>query len=280
MKSLFYVRKSLQIKALDYCKTLLFKTKYAEEWEPVKKYYKESNILEDDFLRIPDTFTLVKCNECNLVFVNPRLNDEIVNRFYEEYLSGKYADYIHMYDSNFREILFKDNLKLISEKLSMRSGMILDIGCATGRLLKVAKEFGWITYGIEVSETAALEAMQYGDIFIGDVLNGLCNYKNGKFDAITMIDSLEHVKSPMQTIKLTYDKLKSGGIIYIEVPNVESGLDEMTRHFHLFSFATLKQMLVKAGFHNIEEVFGLNNKYNPIDNEQHGRFIRVIAHKL
>jgi hypothetical protein len=60
---------------------------------------------------------------------------------------------------------------------------------------------------------------------------------------------------------------------------VESGLDEMTRHFHLFSAATLGAMLQKAGFRSAEEIEISAARYNPGDPETKGRFLRMLARK-
>jgi 2-polyprenyl-3-methyl-5-hydroxy-6-metoxy-1,4-benzoquinol methylase len=266
--------------ACDLCgggRTKIFKRKRAMEWEPVKAYYRDRQMLRDNFLKIPDEFTLVSCKGCGLVFVNPRLKDEVVNRFYEEYLAGKFAGYVQQYDSSFREGVLHEYIRIISEKCGLSGGVLLDVGCATGRLLKAAKASGWETYGIEVSDSAASEAKAFGTISIGDVNDCLSKLPDHRFDVVTIVDTLEHLKSPSNTLRLIFRKLKPGGTLFVEVPNVEAGLDEMTRHFHLFSTATLAKMLQRTGFRNVEELQISTAKYNPNDPEQGGRFIRMIA---
>ncbi|MCY9514122.1 class I SAM-dependent methyltransferase [Paenibacillus apiarius] len=257
----------------------VFKVKPSEEWAPVKNYYRDKGLLNDDFLKIPDTFTLVKCANCGLVYTSPRLKDSIVNRFYNEYLGGKYKEYIHEYDSEFREQVFKEYMEIIESNSGFDTGNILDIGCAKGSLLKVAKERGWKTYGIEVSALAGGDAEQHGVILIGDVLEQLERFEKENFDVVSMIDTLEHLKSPRATLQKIYSVMKNGGLVYIEVPNVEAGLDEMSRHFYLFSFETMEKMLSSIGFNKVEQIESKINQYNPIDVGDDRRFLRVVARK-
>ena len=84
----------------------------------------------------------MRCNSCGLMFVSPRIKDDIVNLWYEEYLSGKYKDYIIEYKVEDREKIFVENLKFIEQYITdpSKKGNLLDIGCASGGFLNIAKK--------------------------------------------------------------------------------------------------------------------------------------------
>lgn len=253
----------------------------AKEWEPVKKYYREVRE-PNPFLKLPEKFELLTCGNCGLVFVDPRITDRVVNKFYDEYLSGKYEGYIQKYDASFREKIFiqyYDTIKHLlpndNENGKMKS---LDIGCATGEFMGITNRAGFTSFGIEVSRIVGERARKYGDVCIGDVVSCLKKLSENTFDFVSLIDSLEHFRSPRQVMSLLHKKMKKNGIVLIETPNYLSGFDEMSRHFYLFTGDTMRKLLRVTGF----AVLSLEEsrvQYNPNDIERIGRFIKVVACK-
>ena len=77
--------------------------------------------------------------------------------------------------------------------------------------------------------------------------------KSNKFDLITMNKVIEHVPKPTTFVKNYLKYLKSNGIIYIEVPNVDAKHDPINferqeffiEHHHVFSKLSLLSMLFK-----------------------------------
>jgi SAM-dependent methyltransferase len=252
----------------------------ANEWDSVKKFYQSSKQM-NPFQYLPNKFELLKCLNCGLMYVNPRIKDWVVNRFYDEYLSGKYEGYIRNYDSSFRETLFKEYFHLIKGFLEKNEEerTFLDIGCANGEFVKIFKENGYRSYGIEVAPLVAEKAKNFGEVFIGDVEFELKKLHPDSFNVIALVDSIEHFSSPRRTMELVYDKLKSSGVVFIETPNYSAGLDIMSRHFYLFSIATMEKMLNAIGFCILYNNYS-SSIYNPTDQMKEERFIHVIAKKL
>lgn len=273
-----------EVEKCDLCGSSHFKSIKevpAQEWDPVKNYYND-NPEPNPFNDLPNKFELKSCNNCGLVFINPRITDEVVNRFYDEYLSGKYKGYIHNYDTEFREEVFKGYFNFLNdycEYSTKYSSKFLDIGCATGAFLKVANQVGFESYGIEVSPLVGGKAKEFGEVLIGDVVDSLKKLPDSFFDLVTSIDSIEHFKSPMSFIKALSPKIKTGGILFIETPNSEAGFDEMSRHFFLFSKETMSKLLTCNGF-EILYLDTVGNGYNPHDGELQNRFLKVVARKL
>lgn len=268
------------VKQCDICgchNSIPYKVKPAVEWDAVKKFYSDRGVLNYPFCRIPEKFSLVKCSNCGLIYTNPRLKNEIVNKFYDEYLEGKYKGYINEYDPQFREAVFEQYMETITS-FHPDKGKLLDVGCSMGSLLKVASAKGWDVCGIEVSNFAGNVARQYGKVYIDDVLERLENMEN-TFDVIMLVDSLEHFSSPRKVLELVHSKLKKDGIIFIEIPNGDTSHDEMSRHFYLFTRQTIQQALTMVGYRCISFLEVNSRKYNEGDEEIQDRFINVIAYK-
>ncbi len=94
--------------------------------------------------------------------------------------------------------------------MGLTKGKILEIGCATGDFLDVAAFLGYDCYGIEISEWAASIAKEKGHNVINIDISSLninLNF-NEDFDAIFMLDVLEHLAYPNRVIKLLSSYLK------------------------------------------------------------------------
>jgi SAM-dependent methyltransferase len=136
-------------------------------------------------------------------------------------------------------------------------GTILDVGCGSGISLDWAREFGWATHGVEISEGAVESARERGHAVVLGQLEE-AKYPDGTFDVVRAWHSLEHLPHPAQSLREMHRILKPGGRLWVEVPNVGSFLGatfrgrwfhlDPPRHLQNFSPATLRRMLAEAGF--------------------------------
>jgi 2-polyprenyl-3-methyl-5-hydroxy-6-metoxy-1,4-benzoquinol methylase len=254
----------------------------AAEWDGIFAYYRD-HPAPNPFEGLPLYFSLQRCRECRLVCVTPRLKAAIVNRFYDEYLSGKFTGYLNDYIPAFRESIFHCYWKLIEKYLPAEATgpnrRHLDIGCATGEFLKLTAGKGYEGQGIEVSPEAASNAARYGRVIVGDVLAGLNQIEAATLNLATLVDSLEHCESPRSVLASLRVKLKPDALVFIETPNYDAGQDEMSRHFYLFTTATMKRLLRSTGFLPLmlEET---GSPYNPGEQPAANRFITAIARPL
>jgi SAM-dependent methyltransferase len=255
-----------------------WKDKPTNEWAAVRTFCRETGDLDSAYLRIPERFTLVTCDGCGVALVNPRLADEVVNAFYEDYLSGRFIGRLQAYDEVFRYDALAPYVELLTAETAGRAGSILDVGCATGALLRHFQEAGWRTAGIDVSAYAAERARRFGDARCGDVMRELERQPAGAHDVVTLIDTLEHLAWPARVLQGVHRTLAPGGLALIEVPDVRAGFDEMTRHFYLFSDVTLSALLTTMGFIDVRTIT-LGHRYNPGDPSRPGRFLQMMARK-
>lgn len=211
-------------------------------------------------------FDIVKCSKCGLVYTNPRLGEkEAVEVYKKDYYNnpgflkkGTYFGYKN-YLNEKKEITetFKKRLKVIESYKS--KGRILDIGCALGFFLELAKSHGWETYGTEVSDSAYMHVKKNKGIkaFHGDLKKA--RFKNKFFDVVTMFDVIEHLTNPKGYLKEAKRILKKGGLLVINTPNSGSlaakvlgknwlEYKRVREHNYFFSHKTLEKMLKQEGF--------------------------------
>ncbi|MBT4349494.1 class I SAM-dependent methyltransferase [bacterium] len=175
------------------------------------------------FYHKKDNYDLHRCLQCRLVFVwpVPRNLQEI---YQETYYKGNetdnsvfgYSDYDQ--DKEPMKDIFIAYLKKLEK--SVRNKKILDIGCANGYFLDLARELGWQTYGVEISQYAAAEAQKRGhQVFLGDLAQ--LDIKE-RFDCITMWDVLEHITEPISYMQRVNQLLQKDGLVAINTIDKDS----------------------------------------------------------
>jgi len=216
-----------------------------------------------------EPFSIVCCQRCGLLFLNPRPTKEEMGRYYPY---NEYKDEFALALDDEPSLLRRLNRLYHTEKMCRsvervkREGRLLDVGCATGNFLdRMRRRGNWQVRGVEINEEAARYARErFGlNIFAGELCEA--NYPASWFDVVTLWDVLEHLHDPLDTLKEINQVLKDDGILILSVPNSDSfdakmfrgcwiGLDP-PRHLYTFSIETLKWLLAKAGLEAIETRF-------------------------
>lgn len=200
--------------------------------------------------------SFVKCRNCGLVYMSPRMTKEESKAFYREHrdLSGSPLT-PDQFDKKFvaREV---ERVKLV-ERFCPRCGKSLDIGCATGNSLRLLKSHGWQVIGIEPN----LEYSRYAEKQGLDILVGMLEeteFADESFDVIILFHTLEHLSNPLDSLRKIKRWLVSGGLCFIEVPNLNVSRLNMGKafykahfqenHNYIFSRHALQGILEKASF--------------------------------
>lgn len=104
------------------------------------------------------------------------------------------------------------------------NSVILEFGCATGRMTRYMKEsLGCRVYIVEYDKHAFQKAAEFAeDGICDDIQNYRWMERFGEiaFDAIIFADVLEHLQDPEEVLKKATDLLKDDGCIFVSVPNV------------------------------------------------------------
>jgi SAM-dependent methyltransferase len=211
-------------------------------------------------------FTVVKCLGCGLVYVNPRLGDDAIAALYdEEYFHGRGFDRSIGWDSRALDEARRDNDNFVSTLGEALNGLpqrsVLDVGCGFGGFVRALRAERADAYGLDDSEIAIRECQKNGTPLAGRSLDEVAE-EGRRFDAITMIEVIEHVTSPKAFLKSAIRLLKPGGILYVSTGNwnlVRSGrLDPGTPyvmpegHLYYFTPVTLRRYFELVGLEPID----------------------------
>lgn len=196
---------------------------------------------------------VVQCTHCELIYVNPRLAEEIVYKGYE---GGEDLDYISQ--AGARMATFEHSMDLIRYfRRNQVPGRILDIGAAGGFFLHIAKSRGWDVVGIEPNKWLAGYAHQeFGIPVTSEKLEHL-NYPKNSFDVITLWDVLEHTHQPHLVIQQVRKLLKEDGLLVVSYPDIGSLSARLLKrrwwflldvHLYYFTKKTIADLLTNNGF--------------------------------
>jgi 2-polyprenyl-3-methyl-5-hydroxy-6-metoxy-1,4-benzoquinol methylase len=152
----------------------------------------------------------------------------------------------------------------VSKLGTLERGRLLEIGAGTGFFELVALARGWEVEGIELSEGAVEFARKYMHVPIKQ--STIEEYTSSHlFDAIVMIEVLEHFRDPLEAIR-SLKKLSTGHtLIFGTTPNTDSkhwltsqqNIYVPEDHLFLFNTKSLQLFADKAGIYDVSiEYFG------------------------
>lgn len=198
---------------------------------------------------------VVRCDSCGLVYINPRLEDEIIVRDYTEAAIHGYKEQFVSQNKS-REVAFSRSMQLIN-RLRPSKGALLDVGAADGTFLAIARRQGWATFGCEPNRWFCRRAKENHNLVIdqGTLLEQ--DYAGASFDVITLWDVIEHTTDPTGLLKKCHSLLKPGGMIVFTYPDIGSWIARlmgrrwvflMSVHLYYFSKKTASRMVRSLGF--------------------------------
>ena len=173
-----------------------------------------------------------RCSDCGFVFLHPLMSHEAEADFYRHeyrqiYHGGDYDlakfDRARQADSDQR------GARLAASGLLR--GDVLDVGCSTGNFLTTIREKVASVRGVEPDERQRIFAQERGL----SVEDDIARFASEKFDLITVFHVLEHIRDPIDFLMKLAALLAPGGVIAVEVPNVD---DALLARFHIEEFAT------------------------------------------
>jgi 2-polyprenyl-3-methyl-5-hydroxy-6-metoxy-1,4-benzoquinol methylase len=201
----------------------------------------------------------VKCCKCSMIFVNPVLKESYLLEFYKK--NNSWLNVLeNIYEREIDIKKYQYSLDIINSFQHKKERSVLDIGCASGLFLDVAKKNGWRPYGIEINKRA-IENLNEKQI---DYWNSLEEAINSKkcFDILSMWDFFEHLYNPGEMLKNMNKLLNKGGTLFMNIPNVlslssrilreKSGTFDGRGHINFFSESTITKLLNRFEFEVLE----------------------------
>ena len=200
----------------------------------------------DPFLKASG-FQHVRCKECGLVYVNPRLQDHIIDAFYQSDAYQFMFDNMLIKSLDYRlEVIAPRKFKSVAGFFENRKPKLLDVGCGIGEFLHVAQANGWDGVGIEFSPRAVDFARKEMELEIFDRPVNECQFQDGQFDIVTMWDVVDHDENPLELLKVVYRKMKKGGKLFIQTNVEDSLLYRLAHILYAFSFELIKYPIEKG----------------------------------
>jgi len=202
---------------------------------------------------------VVRCRGCGHRF-RPRPDDALVRgtvydaRYHDGRQTRGTPGFV------FKQATFTLHLREIGRACGSVAGKtLLDVGCATGDFLEMARSAGLDASGVDISAHAVARATARGLRAVCGTIDAVVD---GPFDVIHTSHVLEHVPDVRAFATRMWTLLRPGGIALVEVPNeFENLLSALPRllggpvggrfdapHLHYFGAGSLARLFLGEGF--------------------------------
>jgi len=219
-------------------------------------------------------YSIWRCKDCSLLFTKNQEYKSLKCSFGEKYFTQEYAGHF-LGDQKQAVDRFKNIISNIDAIYPKAEKHVLDIGCGLGLFLNIAREHGWCTSGIDVSDWAVEQAKQdYGlNVSCGQLEQA--EFEDNSFDVITLFQVLENIPDITEFLCEIKRVLKPGGLLVIRSPDasglifavadfiyrissakIYSHLQPLYDSHHLYHFSkqTLQKLLGQTGLDVIKTV--------------------------
>jgi len=192
----------------------------------------------------------MKCKNCGLIFLDPKTPMPKYGKDYFKNYSGGKKSYLKKQES--KALSSKHFLDLLEAYLDPKYQDVkkylpnlLEIGSAVGFFLKEASSMGWIAEGVEISDWAR----NYSNEKLGFKTYKQIPKKK-KYDAVVMLNTIEHLQDPKSALNQIYILLNKNGLLLITTPNFRLPKPSYVcpEHRFYFNIKTIERLLQDTGF--------------------------------
>ncbi len=191
------------------------------------------------------------CADCGHLFADPSPRPPFIASLY-----AAVEDPLYESEAEGRAVNFLPILRRLS-RFAPPGGRLFDVGAATGILLALAKRHGWRVDGIDASAWAARRAAERHGIPLRQGSFETAELPAGAYQAVTMIDLIEHTPTPRAVVAKAARILAPGGVLGLVTPDIHSPAALLAGrlwwhlrpgHLAYFSRSSLDALLAAAGF--------------------------------
>lgn len=194
------------------------------------------------------TYRVVFCRDCRHGFSSPR-----PAQLWQQYEEVEDPAYLH-----------RQKERIASAQHVVRrivryrpAGRLLDIGCATGDFLSVARQHFQVE-GLELSGWAAQIAQDRG---LKVHRSDLAGFQPAEpYDVLTLWGVIEHFEHPADEVRRMHRLLRSGGLVCLWTGDITSWPARLLgkqwwyiqgQHLQIFSRGSLRSVFTQAGFEEV-----------------------------
>ena len=209
-------------------------------------------------------FRWVRCTGCGLIYQNPKLSRESLHRVYSSpqyWEAGDarppggrlgYADYVRGDVYRLRQA--RSRMAIVA-RFVVPGSRILDVACATGFFVKVARDCGMDARGIDLSAAMARFGRETYDIEIEVADFDLMEVPAKSFDSITIWGSDSNFCNPRDTFEKVRSVLRDGGFLFFNFWDFDHPARALLGDFKMnynalyyFNRSNLSLLLERTGF--------------------------------
>lgn len=234
--------------------------------------FNESLRYRDLDFNVPGTWPIVKCNNCDQLYMNPQPSEAAFHQIYP----SNYVPYQMDLRPDTRPLMRfailsayeGAKLKIMDKIARSDKPRILDIGCGAGFFLEMLKRRNWDAVGVEPNEKLVKRAVNELGLDVKQGILATADLEEASFDIITLWHCLEHDPTPKKTLERCFRLLKPSGVVVAQVPDNASWeartfknyfwSNDIPRHLNFFTPNTLRQITENCGF-NTKKLFPTKN---------------------
>ena len=191
-------------------------------------------------------YTLVKCINCDFVYLNPRIEEKNISNFYDINYQPfqKKVSFLNIIYKCLRKINFIFKYRIIN-RYNKNKDKILDIGSGDNFFSKSMNLKGWKSFNYDKYNIS------------NSNIQDLSTLKSNSFNIVTLWHSIEHMYDINYVFKNINKLLTKDGYLYIACPNlnasekdinIEAAIDEVRKKYGQTSInkgRSLAQTLLK-----------------------------------
>ena len=216
-----------------------------------------------------DEYSFVRCQNCSLVYLNPRPTAAELPRIYpptyHSYILDESADSRGSLITRLRQKSGANRFRPVMRHLAGHEHIeLLDVGCGNGWMMRVFKSLDPArieTSGVEISEAVCQAARAQGHhVYCGrfEEVN-----LDRSYDVVNLTHVIEHVSDPRLVVRKAYEALNPGGLLVLETPNIGAaewpwfkggnwGAYHIPRHWYFYDRETIRTLGESEGLEMVD----------------------------
>jgi 2-polyprenyl-3-methyl-5-hydroxy-6-metoxy-1,4-benzoquinol methylase len=215
-----------------------------------------------------------QCRKCHHYYIDPCLDNKSMA---EAYLNTESLMQLHHFHDGYYEYTdinrpsqtlseFSFHLEHLQKFLPPAQRKLFDIGYGNGLFLAYAQRNHWIVDGIDTSPYNKIKAKENFNLDLRVGFFEKNKEMSGHYDAVTLLDVIEHITEPLPFLQNAGELLSENGILLLAVPHENSLLKHLGNILYLLSrgkitFGLDKQYVLEhVSYFNLQTMTFLLNK--------------------